>query len=203
MLFIARDGQRLAEVQRAARFFAPAVDLLEFPAWDCLPYDRVSPHAAVVARRMATLAALQGPGNRPEVVLTTINAALQRVPPRNFVTRGSLSAAPGNRMPMDGLIHWLEDNGFMRTTTVREAGEYAVRGGILDLFAAGAEMPVRLDFFGDTLEIDPRLRSRDPADRREPEAHRPRARERDAADAGDNRPLPPGLCRVVRRRRSQ
>src|SRR5437868_10690461 len=55
LLFVARDGQRLAEVQRAIAFFAPAIEVLEFPAWDCLPYDRVSPHTAIVARRMATL----------------------------------------------------------------------------------------------------------------------------------------------------
>ncbi|MBN8995645.1 MAG: transcription-repair coupling factor [Rhizobiales bacterium] len=163
LLYVARDGQRLAEVQRAAAFFAPQVEVLEFPAWDCLPYDRVSPHPAVVARRMATLSALKAPGKHPQLILTTVNAALQRTPSRAFVARGSLSAAPGNRIPMDQLIHWLEDNGFMRTTTVREAGEYAVRGGILDLFTAGAAEPVRLDFFGDTLES---IRAFDPETQR-------------------------------------
>ena len=64
---------------------------------------------------------------------------------------------------MDDLVHWLEDNGFLRSTTVREAGEYAVRGGILDLFAAGAEAPVRLDFFGETLES---IRNFDPDSQR-------------------------------------
>ena len=124
--------------------------MLSFPAWDCLPYDRVSPHAAVVARRMATLAALPaGQRAQPQVVLTTVNAALQRVPTREFIARGALSAAVGNQIRMDDLVHWLEDNGFLRSTTVREPGEYAVRGGILDLFAAGAEAPVRLDFFGE------------------------------------------------------
>jgi transcription-repair coupling factor (superfamily II helicase) len=163
LLYVARDGQRLAEVQRAAAFFAPHVEVLEFPAWDCLPYDRVSPHPAVVARRMATLSALKVPAKHPQLVLTTVNAALQRTPTRAFIARGSLSAAPGNRIPMDQLVHWLEDNGFLRTTTVREAGEYAVRGGILDLFAAGAGEPVRLDFFGDTLET---IRAFDPETQR-------------------------------------
>ncbi len=50
-VFVARDGRRLAEVEQALRFFAPDIEVLEFPAWDCLPYDRVSPHPAVVARR--------------------------------------------------------------------------------------------------------------------------------------------------------
>ena len=151
-IFVARDGQRLAEIERALAFFAPEVEPLPFPAWDCLPYDRVSPHPTVVARRMATLSRLLLPTDRPGVVLTTVNGVLQRAPSRSFVEKGSFSAAPGNQVRMDDLVHWLEDNGFARTTTVREAGEYAVRGGILDLFPAGLESPVRLDFFGNTLE---------------------------------------------------
>ena len=151
-VFIAREGQRLAEVERALRFFAPEIELHNFPAWDCLPYDRVSPHPGIVAERMATLSRLVRKPEKPAIVLTTVNAALQRVPNRQFVARGSMSAAAGNQIRMDELVRWLEDNGFLRSATVREAGEYAVRGGILDLFAAGAEAPVRLDFFGDTLE---------------------------------------------------
>ncbi|MEP2742710.1 MAG: transcription-repair coupling factor [Bauldia litoralis] len=152
IVFIARDGQRLAEVERVIRFFAPAVEILDFPAWDCLPYDRASPHSAIVARRMATLAKLTTPGKKPSILLTTVNAALQKVPPRDFVARGSMSLGVGSQMRMDAIVRWLEDNGFLRSPTVREPGEYAVRGGIVDLFAAGQGEPVRLDFFGDTLE---------------------------------------------------
>jgi transcription-repair coupling factor (superfamily II helicase) len=149
---VARDGRRLAEIERAIRFFAPKLAVLEFPAWDCLPYDRVSPHPAAVARRMATLARLTEKSVVSTVLLTTVNAALQRVPPRAQVAGGSLLAAPGDEIGMDALTRWLEDNGFTRTATVREAGEYAVRGGILDLYPAGADEPLRLDFFGNTLE---------------------------------------------------
>ena len=163
LVFIARDGQRLAEVERGLRFFGPGIETIEFPAWDCLPYDRVSPHAGIVARRMAALARLVQPFKGPQVVLTTVNAALQGVPAQDVVAAGSLSAAPGNRMPMADLVGWLEGNGFLRTSTVREPGEYAVRGGILDLFAAGTPEPVRLDFFGDTLET---IRNFDPETQR-------------------------------------
>ncbi|HEY4746939.1 MAG TPA: hypothetical protein VIH38_05225, partial [Steroidobacteraceae bacterium] len=64
----------------------------------------------------------------------------------------ALSVAPGHVVPMDSIIAWLEHNGYNRSSTVREPGEYAVRGGILDLFPAGLDQPVRLDFFGDSLE---------------------------------------------------
>ncbi|MBB5751116.1 transcription-repair coupling factor [Prosthecomicrobium pneumaticum] len=155
LLVVARDASRMADLEAALRFFSPATEVVAFPAWDCMPYDRVSPNAAVVARRMATLALLAQPAgksSRALVVLTTVNAAMQRVPRRDLLARQSLSIAAGNQYPMDRLVRWLEDNGFMRTSTVREAGEYAVRGGIVDLFAAGAGEPVRIDYFGDTVE---------------------------------------------------
>jgi transcription-repair coupling factor (superfamily II helicase) len=151
---ICRDGQRMAALSRALAFFGPDLQLMEFPAWDCLPYDRVSPNAPVVAQRMIALSRLTRVISRdkPSVLLTTVNAALQRVPARDFVATHALSVAPGNVIGMQGIIEWLELNGFLRASTVREPGDYAVRGGILDLYPPGMDMPVRLDFFGDALE---------------------------------------------------
>ncbi len=151
---VCRDGPRMAQLSRALSFFGPDILTMEFPAWDCLPYDRVSPNAGVVAQRMTALSRLvrvKG-RDRPSVLLTTVNAALQRVPARDFVGTHALSVAPGNVTGMAGIVEWLELNGFIRASTVREPGEYAVRGGILDLFPPGMDMPVRLDFFGDALE---------------------------------------------------
>ena len=151
---ICRDGQRMAALSRALTFFGPEIEIMEFPAWDCLPYDRVSPNAAVVAQRMTALSRLVRVKGRdkPSILLTTVNAALQRVPARDFVSTHALSVAPGNVIGMQGIVDWLELNGFTRASTVREPGEYAVRGGILDLYPPGMDMPVRLDFFGDALE---------------------------------------------------
>ncbi|MEJ2626889.1 MAG: transcription-repair coupling factor, partial [Pseudolabrys sp.] len=151
---VCRDGQRMAQVSRALTFFGPDIQVMEFPAWDCQPYDRVSPHAGVVAQRMTALSRLTRVKGRdkPSVLLTTVNAALQRVPAREFVATHALSVAPGNVTGMESIVEWLELNGFVRASTVREPGDYAVRGGILDLFPPGMDMPVRLDFFGDSLE---------------------------------------------------
>ena len=161
---VCRDGPRMAALAQAVAFFAPEIEVITFPAWDCLPYDRVSPHAGVVAERMAALTRLVGPqGSAPRVLITTVNAALQRVPAKDLVARQSLAAAPGNMIPMQNVVDWLELNGFMRASTVREPGDYAVRGGIVDLFAPGMAEPVRLDFFGDTLES---IRSFDPESQR-------------------------------------
>jgi transcription-repair coupling factor (superfamily II helicase) len=162
---VCRDGQRMAQLARALAFFGPDLTVMEFPAWDCLPYDRVSPNAAVVAQRMTALSRLTRVKGRdkPSVLLTSVNAALQRVPAREFVATHALSVAPGNVIGMGGIVEWLELNGFTRASTVREPGDYAVRGGILDLFAPGMDMGVRLDFFGDALET---IRAFDPETQR-------------------------------------
>jgi transcription-repair coupling factor (superfamily II helicase) len=169
LFVVCRDGNRMAQLSRALAFFAPDIGVLEFPAWDSLPYDRASPHPGLMAQRMTALSRLAhlkekaGPQSRPSVLLATVNAAVQRVPARVRVAGQGLSAAPGNMLAMDGIVRWLELNGYMRASTVREAGEYAVRGGIIDLFPPGAEEPVRFDFFGDTLES---IRTFDPETQR-------------------------------------
>jgi transcription-repair coupling factor (superfamily II helicase) len=151
---VCRDGPRLQQLARSLAFFAPDLSVLHFPAWDCQPYDRVSPHGGVLAQRLTTLAQLSrlAGSEKPLIVLTTVNAIVQRVPARDTMAAQALSVAPGHIVPMDSIVAWLEHNGYNRSSTVREAGEYAVRGGILDLFPAGLDLPVRFDFFGDSLE---------------------------------------------------
>ncbi|QDG77782.1 transcription-repair coupling factor [Labrenzia sp. PHM005] len=154
LVFIARDATRMAMISEALSFFDPGAEIIQLPAWDCLPYDRVSPNPAISARRLLALGQLARgiEEGRKVLLVTTLNAAVQRVPERAFMADQTLSMAPGNQIDMAAISNWMEMNGFSRTPTVRETGEYAVRGGIVDLFAPGAEEPVRLDFFGDTLE---------------------------------------------------
>jgi transcription-repair coupling factor (superfamily II helicase) len=154
ILHIARDGNRQATLSDAIRFFAPEVTRLDFPAWDSVPYDRVGPNAETVATRMETLARLaaRDPEDRtPLIVLTTVNAILQRLPLRDFVSASIQRIAQGQAPGMQSLIERLEALGYLRSGTVTDPGQYAVRGGILDFYPPGSQ-PVRLDFFGDTLE---------------------------------------------------
>jgi transcription-repair coupling factor (superfamily II helicase) len=166
LCFVARDGQRAQSFIDALAFAAPQIEALYLPSWDCQPYDRVSPNAAISAQRMTALARLartRGALERPRILVTTVNALVQRVPPLNFVAGAAFSAAPGNSVSMEDLALWLETNGFSRASSVRDIGDYAMRGGILDLYAPGAPAPVRLDFFGDALES---IRSFDPETQR-------------------------------------
>ena len=155
LVHVARDGQRSRAFQEAFAFAAPDIEILDFPSWDCQPYDRVSPNAGITARRMTALSRLArsgGSDERPRILCTTVNALVQRTPPLGAIATDTFSAAPGNLVKTDDLTRWLEINGFLRSSTVRETGEYAMRGGIVDLFAPGMPAPIRLDFFGDTLE---------------------------------------------------
>jgi transcription-repair coupling factor (superfamily II helicase) len=153
ILYVARDDGRMAHMAEALAFFAPDLRVLEFPAWDCVPYDRVSPHVDVVARRIDTLARLaEENGEGPLVVLTTVSALAQRVPPRDRLTKATLAAKAGSRVSVEALLSFFNRNGYVRADTVMEPGEFAVRGGIVDLFPPGTPEPLRLDFFGDEIE---------------------------------------------------
>jgi len=164
VLFVARDGAALTAVAEALAFFAPDVERLEFPAWDCLPFDRVSPNPVLAGKRVDALARLAGDERiSPRAILTTVSAALQRVPPRTYFAGATMALEPGARLAPDAVTAFLVRHGFGRTQTVMEPGEYAVRGGILDVFPPGAERPLRLDFFGDTLEA---VRAFDPETQR-------------------------------------
>ena len=163
-LHVCRDDGRMARFVAALEFFHPELDALTFPAWDCLPYDRVSPNGEIVSRRIDTLTRLAtGGGDMPLVVLTTVNALIQRVPPKSLFDGRVLTPRPGGRIGLDRLQSFFQNNGYIRTDTVREPGEFAVRGGIVDLYPAGAVEPLRMDFFGDVLES---IRSFDPLTQR-------------------------------------
>ncbi|MFA5581783.1 MAG: transcription-repair coupling factor [Paracoccaceae bacterium] len=153
VIHIARDDKRLAAMRAALAFYAPDLPVITFPAWDCLPYDRVSPNAEVSAQRMATLAALAtGAVPKQFVLLSTLNAATQRVPARDVLREAAFSARVGTRIDEDGLRNFLVRMGFSQTPTVMEPGDYAIRGGIIDVYPPGHAGPVRLDLFGDVLE---------------------------------------------------
>lgn len=154
IVHICANAQELASIEESLSFFAPWLDVVVLPAWDCLPYDRVSPSTQTIASRIEALNRIANikEDDASILVLTTANSLLQRLVPANVLVGQQFSMAPGNSVNMDKLVERLVGEGFDRTSTVRERGEFAIRGGILDLFVPGEEEPIRLDFFGDTLE---------------------------------------------------
>ena len=166
-LYIARDGPRMEAAAALHRFFCPRHQILTFPAWDCLPYDRTSPHPAILSTRLSALAQLharqQGsnPSQNPLVIYTSVAAIGQKLPPPDWLSGLAHHFIIGQQLDSAAFTSTLVESGYLRTATVREPGDYAVRGSILDIFPPGAEQPVRLDLFGDEIE---RIRTFDPAD---------------------------------------
>lgn len=162
-VFIAADEQQMRAIADTAPAFAPELQVIEIPAWDCLPYDRASPSLRAASARLAGLHALQARPKGPQLVLTTLAAITQRTLTPFRVRQLVAKLAPKERIAIQRLADMLQANGYVRTDTVHDRGEFAIRGGIVDLFPGGEEQPLRLDFFGDEIET---VRRFDPTDQR-------------------------------------
>ena len=163
IIHVARDDKRMAAMEEALRFFDPGLPVLRLPGWDCLPYDRVSPNADISAARMATLAALVHGAPKQFILLTTLNAAMQRLPARDVLRDAAFTALVDRQIDEEALRNFLVRMGFSQSHTVMEPGDYAIRGGIIDVYPPGDGGPVRLDLFGDVLDG---VRRFDPATQR-------------------------------------
>ncbi len=160
---VAADEAAMRALADTVPLFAPDVDVLTLPAWDCLPYDRASPALRVMAERLSALNALQQPLKKPQLLLLTANGATQRVLSPFRIRQLTRRIAAGDRVDRDSLIGQLAALGYQRTDSVAEHGEFAVRGSLVDLFPSGERDALRLDFFGDEIES---IRRFDPADQR-------------------------------------
>ena len=153
VLFVARDDARAASFTAACRFFNPTIPVMNLPAWDCLPYDRVSPSRVLAARRAGALYSLLAvKADKPLIIVSTVSAVMQRVPPRKVIKAAGFRARAGDDIEREALEQYLSRNGYVRASTVVEPGDYAVRGGLIDIFPPTRKAPLRLDFFGDELE---------------------------------------------------
>ena len=152
LVHIARDDLRMENMAELVKFYSPEVDVITFPTWDCLPYDRVSPNPDILARRMTALMSILNPSTKKQIIITTINAVTQRIPCQETVKNASFSANIGSTINIDGLTNYLAHNGYSRSSTVVEHGDFAIRGSIIDIFPPGNKRPVRIDLWGD--EVD-------------------------------------------------
>lgn len=153
IIFVTRDNINLENLAQNLKFIAPDIERLIFPAWDCLPYDRVGPSLSVVTKRLKTLTRfIRTDKNKQFFILTTVNAINQKILPKTELKQQILQLNIGDIFSMEKLINKLESIGYQRNSTAVETGDYAVRGGLIDIFIVGSKIPIRLDFFGDKLE---------------------------------------------------
>ncbi|WP_340586136.1 transcription-repair coupling factor [Erythrobacter alti] len=151
-VFIAPDDAAMRAVVDAAHFFAPELQVIEFPAWDCLPFDRASPAMSVSAQRLAALHQLQAGKAGDQLVVTTVNALMQRVLTPFRIREAVREFKVGTEIGHESLAALLRRQGYTRVDTVVDTGEFAMRGSIVDIHPSGLDGGLRLDFFGDELE---------------------------------------------------
>ena len=149
IIYLSRNDVELKQVARGLLLFEPNAEVYSLPAWDCVPYDRLSPHGDITGERISTLSKLASRdlSDKKVIILLTINSFLQKIPPKSFFSNASLFLKKRHEYNLGQITSFLEDSGFNRTNTVREYGEYAIRVDIVDIFSNPSFYPHRLDFF--------------------------------------------------------
>ncbi|HGH0093153.1 TPA: transcription-repair coupling factor [Neisseria meningitidis] len=144
------DAEQALRLQTAWRFFRPHDTAVFLPDWETLPYERFSPHQDLVSERLSALWQIKS--GAADVLFVPVATAMQKLPPVPFLAGRTFWLKTGQTLDIGRLKSDLVDAGYNHVSHVVAAGEFAVRGGIVDLFPMGSEMPYRIDLFDD--EID-------------------------------------------------
>ena len=154
ILYVVSDGVSLERTADMLRYLNPKLDVLKFPAWDTVPYDRVSPNVNIVAQRIETLTEIVTNPNpkKPRVIIASIGSLIQKLPPQKIFLNSVRLVKVGGKLSFNDFIHYAALNGYNRVEQVIEPGEYAVRGDIIDIFPVGTNEPLRIDLFDDEVE---------------------------------------------------
>ncbi len=164
VLILTADTPEAGRLEYEVRFFGgepPALPVLNFPDWETLPYDSFSPHQDIVSQRLATL--YQLPHLERGILVVPVSTLMNRLPPRRYLQAHSLILDAGDRLDLNAMRGRLENNGYRCVSQVMEHGEFAVRGGLLDLFPMGSTLPYRIDFFDEQVDS---IRTFDPETQR-------------------------------------
>ncbi|QOG49865.1 transcription-repair coupling factor [Neisseria gonorrhoeae] len=147
---LTQDAEQALRLQTAWRFFRPHDTAVFLPDWETLPYERFSPHQDLVSERLSALWQIKS--GAADVLFVPVATAMQKLPPVPFLAGRTFWLKTGQTLDIDRLKTDLVDAGYNHVSHVVAAGEFAVRGGIVDLFPMGSETPYRIDLFDD--EID-------------------------------------------------
>ncbi len=151
LVVLATDPRHADQLEAEIRYFADAdFPVAHFVEWETLPYDSFSPHQDIISQRLSVIATL--PQMQHGIVIVSIPALLQRLPPVDYVAARTLVLRTGQTLDRQAFIDALTAAGYLRIPQVEEHGEFAVRGSLIDVFPMGSEHPVRIDFFDDEIE---------------------------------------------------
>jgi transcription-repair coupling factor (superfamily II helicase) len=161
VLYIASDIKHYDKINKSLAFFNKSIEILSFASWEVLAFDHFSPHPDIVSSRLSTLAKLSS--LESGIIVTTIEALSQRICPRGFIDKYSLSLKNNQNLEIDSFTENLIRIGYRRVTTVMEQGEFSLKGALIDMYPMGAKNPYRIDLFDNEIES---IRSFDPSSQR-------------------------------------
>ena len=158
LVFVSRDNKRSKEIYDSLKNFIHE-DIIHFPAWDTQPYDLLSPSQEILHKRISSLYDIIHSKNK-QIIVTSYETLAQKIICKDYLTEHGIKIALNQNFSRDNLIKFLINNGYRRSTTANDPGEFAVRGSILDIYANGYKHGHRIDFFGNKVEL---IKSFDPA----------------------------------------
>ncbi|WP_101925379.1 MULTISPECIES: transcription-repair coupling factor [Luteimonas] len=164
LLLVARDNQQAQQLEHDLRTLGghdTTLPVLPFPDWETLPYDRFSPHPDIVSQRLAALHRL--PSLKRGIVVVPVQTLMQRLAPVKHVAGNSFDLQVGQTLDLDAEKRRLESAGYGNVPQVHDPGDFAVRGGLLDVYPMGADQPYRIELFDDAIES---IRAFDPESQR-------------------------------------
>jgi transcription-repair coupling factor (superfamily II helicase) len=150
VVIIAPDTLAATRLEYELQFFHHNQPIVHFPDWETLPYDQFSPHQDIISERIAALYKM--PALKQGAIITPISTLMQRLPPRDYLDGNTFLLNPGDKFDLHAVRLRLSTAGYRAVDQVREHGEFAIRGSIVDLFPMGSDTPFRIDLFDD--EID-------------------------------------------------
>ena len=150
IVIVCSEAQHMHKLERELYFFNNTVNLLRFPDWECLPYDRFSPHQDIISERLFSLYSL--PNLKSGIVITTVSAISHLLAPVEYVQNNAINFEVGDELNTASFTQQLINAGYYSVSQVMSPGEYAVRGGIIDVFPSGTKQPFRLDLFDTEIE---------------------------------------------------
>lgn len=145
ILFVCANDREMLRAAECLEFFAPDRKVLQFPAWDIMPYDRSPPNPQIVSQRISTMAKLAEGLSEKTIILSTVNAILQKIPSPKTFKEAALKLEKNKGVSRETILEFMAKNGYERMSKVMEPGEFAVRGSIIDVFPTGSEEGLRVD----------------------------------------------------------
>ena len=150
--YIGKDEREIINIKKKLKWLLPKQKILLFKAWDQIPYDNISPSKEVQTSRLETLYYLNTKTDEKIIILTTINAIIQKIIPKYELKKNYIKISKSSKLKIDELLSLLIKLGYERVSIVRDKSEFAVRGSIIDIFLPQLKNPIRIDLFDNDIE---------------------------------------------------